>query len=66
MKNKKSNNTILIYNSTVTKVDKVWLCYGQKEYIKFSEARYKSFTETIEKGGLLPYGIDIMVHMKYV
>lgn len=52
MKNKKFNNTVLVYNSTATKVDKVWLCYGQKEYKKFSEARYKSFTETIEKGGV--------------
>lgn len=48
MKNKKFNNTTLVYNSTATKVDKVWLCYGQKEYKKFGEARYKSFTESID------------------
>ena len=45
-------NTILIYNSTVTKVDKVWFCYGNKAYKKFSKKRYKSKNESIEKGGV--------------
>lgn len=48
----KEKNTILIYESTVTKVDKVWLCYGSKTYKKFSEKRYKCFTEEITKGGI--------------
>ena len=45
-------NTILIYNSTVTKVDKVWFWYGNKAYKKFSKKRYKSKNESIEKGGV--------------
>lgn len=45
-------NTILIYNSTVTKVDKVWFCYGNKAYKKFSKKRYKCINENIEKGGV--------------
>ena len=48
----KEKNTILIYESTVTKVDKVWLCYGSKTYKKFSEKIYKCFTEEITKGGV--------------
>ena len=33
-------NVIKIYDSTVTKVEKVYLCYGHKAYKKFSEKRY--------------------------
>jgi len=43
---------IEVYSSTVTTVEKVFLCYGEKEYKKFTEKRYKCFTEEITKGGL--------------
>lgn len=33
-------NVVKIYDSTVTKVDKVYLCYGNKAYKKFSKKRY--------------------------
>lgn len=48
----KDKNTILIYESTVTKIDKVWLCYGHKEYKKFNKKRYKCLNEQIAKAGV--------------
>ena len=45
-------NVIEVYSSTVTKVDKVFVCYGHKTYKKFSNKRYKSNNEVIEKGGV--------------
>lgn len=45
-------NVCNVYDSSVTKVEKVFLCYGNKAYKKFSEKRYKCFTENIEKGGI--------------
>lgn len=44
-------NVIKIYDSTVTKVEKVYLCYGHKAYKKFSEKRYGP-NDCIEKGGI--------------
>lgn len=44
--------SIKIYSSTITKVDKVFLCYGHKEYKRFTEKRYKCSTEEITKGGV--------------
>ena len=45
-------NVIEVYSSTVTKVEKVFVCYGHKTYRKFSEKRYKSNSEEIIKGGV--------------
>lgn len=45
-------NVCKVYSSTVTKVDKVYLCYGQKVYSKFSKKRYKNENEYIAKGGV--------------
>ena len=45
-------NVVKIYDSTVTKIDKVYLCYGHKAYKKFSEKRYKAENVCIEKGGV--------------
>ena len=45
-------NVIEVYSSTVTKVEKVFVCYGHKTYKKFSNKRYKSNNEVIEKGGV--------------
>ena len=45
-------NVCKVYSSTVTKVDKVYLCYGQKVYSKFSKKRYKIENEYIAKGGV--------------
>ena len=45
-------NVVKIYDSTVTKVDKVYLCYGHKTYKKFSEKRYKAENACIEKGAV--------------
>ena len=45
-------NVVKIYDSTVTKVEKVYLCYGHKAYKKFSEKRYDSKNDWIEKGGI--------------
>ena len=47
----KEKNTVLVYNSTVTKVEKVWLCYGHKAYKKFVDKRYKAISD-IEKAGV--------------
>ena len=41
-----------MYSSTVTKVEKVFVCYGHKTYKKFSKKRYKSNSEEIIKGGV--------------
>lgn len=48
----KSKNIVLVYESTVTKVEKVFVCYGHKTYKKFSNKRYKAKYETINKGGV--------------
>lgn len=45
-------NVIEVYSSTVTKVEKVFVCYGHKTYKKFSKKRYKSDSEEIIKGGV--------------
>ena len=45
-------NVIEVYSSTVTKVEKVFVCYGHKTYRKFSKKRYKSNCEEIIKGGV--------------
>ena len=45
-------NVIEVYSSTVTKVEKVFVCYGHKTYKKFSNKRYKSNSEEIIKGGV--------------
>ena len=45
-------NVIEVYSSTVTKVEKVFVCYGHKTYRKFSKKRYKANSEVIEKGGV--------------
>ena len=45
-------NVIEVYSSTVTKVEKVFVCYGHKTYRKFSKKRYKSNSEEIIKGGV--------------
>ena len=45
-------NVVKIYDSTVTKVEKVYLCYGHKAYKKFSQKRYKAENVCIEKGGV--------------
>lgn len=45
-------NVCKVYSSTVTKVDKVYLCYGHKTYRKFSKKRYKSNCEEIIKCGV--------------
>ena len=45
-------NVIEVYSSTVTKVEKVFVCYGHKTYKKFSKKRYKSDSEEIVKGGV--------------
>ena len=45
-------NVVKIYDSTVTKVEKVYLCYGHKAYKKFSEKRYKSEIDCIAKAGI--------------
>lgn len=45
-------NVIEVYSSTVTKVEKVFVCYGHKTYKKFSKKRYKSNSEEIIKGGV--------------
>ena len=43
---------VKVYSSTTTKVDKVFLCYGQKVYKKFLNKRYKSEDYEITKGGV--------------
>lgn len=43
---------VKVYSSTTTKVDKVFLCYGQKVYKKFLKKRYKSEDYEITKGGV--------------
>ena len=45
-------NVIEVYNSTVTKVEKVFVCYGHKTYRKFSKKRYNANSEEIIKGGV--------------
>lgn len=45
-------NVIEVYSSTVTKVEKVFVCYGHKTYKKFIKKRYKSNREVIEKDGV--------------
>ena len=45
-------NVIEVYSSTVTKVEKVFVCYGHKTYRKFSKKRYKADSEEIIKGGV--------------
>ena len=45
-------NVVKIYDSTVTKTKKVYLCYGHKAYKKFSEKRYKAENAYIEKGAV--------------
>ena len=45
-------NVIEVYSSTVTKVEKVFVCYGHRTYKKFSNKRYKANSEVIEKGGV--------------
>ena len=45
-------NVCKVYSSTVTKVDKVYLCYGEKAYNRFSNKRYKNENEHIAKGGV--------------
>ena len=45
-------NVIEVYSSTVTKVEKVWLCYGHKRYKKFTEKRYKFLNDEILKSGV--------------
>lgn len=45
-------NVIEVYSSTVTKVEKVFVCYGHKTYRKFSKKRYKSNCEEIIKCGV--------------
>lgn len=43
---------VKVYESSVTKVDKVFLCYGNKTFRKFTEKRYNSENESISKGGV--------------
>lgn len=45
-------NVIEVYSSTVTKAERVYLCYGEKAYSKFSKKRYKIENEYISKGGV--------------
>lgn len=45
-------NVIEAYSSTVTKVEKVFVCYGHKTYRKFSKKRYNANSEEIIKGGV--------------
>lgn len=45
-------NVCKVYTSTVTKVEKVYLCYGEKAYSRFSKKRYKNENEYIAKGGV--------------
>ena len=45
-------NVIEVYSSTVTKVEKVFVCYGHKTYKKFIKKRYKANSEEIIKGGV--------------
>lgn len=45
-------NVCKVYTSTVTKVERVYLCYGEKVYSKFSKKRYKNENEYIVKGGV--------------
>ena len=45
-------NVIEVYSSIVTKVEKVFVCYGHKTYRKFSKKRYKAYSEEIIKGGV--------------
>lgn len=47
-----TNKVIKVYSSTTTKVDKVFLCYGHKEYKKFSKKRYMMENESITEGGV--------------
>ena len=47
-----TKKVIKIYSSTTTKVDKVFLCYGEKAYKKFSKKRYMMENESITKGGV--------------
>ena len=44
-------NVIEVYSSTVTKVEKVFICYGHKRYKKFIDKRYKAVSD-IEKAGV--------------
>ena len=44
-------NVIEVYSSTVTKVEKVWLCYGHNVYKKFTDKRYKAVSD-IGKAGV--------------
>ena len=45
-------NVIEVYSSTVTKVEKVFVCYEHKTYRKFSKKRYNANSEEIIKGGV--------------
>ena len=45
-------NVCNVYLSTVTKVERVYLCYGEKVYSRFSKKRYKNKNEYIAKGGV--------------
>ena len=47
-----TKKVVKIYSSTTTKVDKVFLCYGEKAYKKFSKKRYKSEDSEITKAGV--------------
>ena len=46
-------NVIEVYSSTVTKVEKVFVCYGHKTYKKFTEKRYKCLNDEILKSGVV-------------
>ena len=50
--NRNMKNVIEVYSSTVTKIEKVWLCYGHKTYKKFTEKRYKCLNDEILKSGV--------------
>ena len=45
-------NVCKVYTSTVTKVYRVYLCYGEKVYSKFSKKIYMIENEKISKGGV--------------
>ena len=45
-------NVVKIYDSTVTKIEKVYLCHGHKAYKKFSKKRYDSENAYIEKAAV--------------
>jgi len=46
-------NVVRIYNSNMTLVEKVYLCYGRKAYDKFCKKRFKTQeSQIMTKGGV--------------